>query len=184
MVCETCGAIQPPRALDHFARFGLQPALDLDIGDLEARYFDMQRRFHPDRFATRSARERALSLQHASNFNEAYEILKEPLSRAEYLLELRGADNQSACETTIDNQEILIEALERREALDSAETLQEVDRILSATESDMAACLKALTDAFGGEEMDAAGRLTMRLKYLDKLQAEARSRRARIVAAS
>ena len=32
--------------------------------------------------------------------------------------------------------------------------------------------------------MDAAGRLTMRLKYLDKLQAEARSRRARIVAAS
>lgn len=184
MTCETCGAVQPPRPLDHFARLGLEPSFALDRGDLEERYFALQRRFHPDRFANRPARERSLSLQHASNFNEAYETLKEPLSRAEYLLELRGASHRSACETTIDNEEILIEALERREALDGAETTEEIDRILSATESDVAACLEALTEALDDDELGAAGRLTMRLKYLDKLRIEARTRRARIVAAS
>ena len=53
-------------------------------------YFALQRDLHPDRFATRSARERAISMQQSTTVNEAYRTLKAPLARAEYLLALAG----------------------------------------------------------------------------------------------
>ena len=60
--CETCGAVQPPGQVDHFARFGLDPRFDVDEADLQQRYFAHQRVLHPDRFAGKSERERTISM--------------------------------------------------------------------------------------------------------------------------
>ena len=55
-------------------------------------YRDIQGQVHPDRFAHAGEAERRLSMQWATHANEAYQTLKNPLERAQYLLQLAGHD--------------------------------------------------------------------------------------------
>src|SRR5215813_7970957 len=121
LFCHVCGAVQPPRGRDHFARFGFAPAFEIDAGELDRRYFAFQRNLHPDRFARRSARERAIAESQSASLNQAYEILKDPLQRAGYLLELSGRRSAAVHAATVDDEELLTEAMENREALMEAE---------------------------------------------------------------
>jgi len=181
--CTTCGSIQPPQPTDHFSLLGLAPGFDIDVDGLERRYFQLQRRFHPDRFATKSVREQAFSLQHATNINHAYKVLKEPLSRAKCLLVMRGVGDRVDEEATVGDPDILAEAMERREALSAARSPSEADDIAKTAASDVASCLVALSEAFARDDLAVACRLTLRLAYLDKLVDEARARRARLASA-
>jgi molecular chaperone HscB len=180
LFCPTCKAVQPPAAIDHFARLDLPRRFDIDIADLDRRYFALQRQLHPDRFASRSARERAVSQSQAVALNEAYETLKDPLSRAEYMLKLHGVDvNPDGCNTVRDPT-LLMEQMERREALAEAETREAVDAIATETRGELDRGLKAASVAFEKHDLEAAEVEITRLKYLSKLLDETRVRRARL----
>lgn len=178
--CHTCGAIQPPRAVDFFARLGLRPTFDLDGDDLERRYFAFQRSFHPDRFAGKSRREQAFSLQHAVGINEAYDSLKSPLKRAEYLLELQHDPRPGDAGTTTEDPNLLVEAMEMREELDAADGVAAVDALLARVTGEVEHCVGALGVAFADRDIGKAAALAARYKYLDKLIEEARRRRSRL----
>src|SRR5258708_3872279 len=102
----TGGAVQPPGQLDHFRRLGLERGFALDPAEVERRYFALQRRLHPDRFATRGPRERALSQSQASSLNAAYETLMDPLRRASYLLAPEGIAVDRRAGPTIHDPEL------------------------------------------------------------------------------
>ncbi len=174
--CHACGRIQPPAALDHFRRLNLAPRFDLPTADLEQQYFGLQRSLHPDRFAGKSSREKALSLQHATALNEAYDVLRQPLRRGEYLLELRGRPLNGADGGTIDDEELLTQAMAMRERLADAAGEAEVLALIASAEADAAAILAEIEGAFAQEDLASAARLLTRLRYLAKLTAEARAR--------
>lgn len=178
--CATCGAVQPPRPLDHFARLNLPADFDVDLAELDRRYFQHQRRLHPDRFVTRSTRERLLSQQQATAVNEAYETLKEPLARADYLVHLKGAGTLPEGCNLINDQELLMETMELREALAEAEGPDDVAALRERAADDIRACITALSDAFAADDLERACALVTRLKYLDKLADECRARQVRL----
>lgn len=180
LFCSTCGAVQPPGDTDHFTRLGLRRAFVLDAAELDRQYFGFQRRLHPDRFATRSAREKALSQSQATALNEAYETLKDPLRRAVYLLRLAGRTVDIDQSATVTDPDLLMEAMEMREALADADTPDEVAVLAAQAEGEMEQCQADLAGAFAAADLDAAGRLTTRFKYLSKLAEEARSRKIRM----
>lgn len=174
LFCHTCGSIQPSRPVDHFARLAVRRAYDLEAADLERQYFGFQRRFHPDRFAGKSATEKAHSLQHATSLNEAYETLKSPLGRARYLLELLGRAVVEEDQTTSDPA-LLAEALEMRQALAEAQDGAAVAAITADAEAKIADCHSVLSTAFATDDLDTATELTLRLTYLDKFVRECKS---------
>ena len=174
--CHACGIIQPARRGDEFQRLGMKADFDLDPKDLEKRYFAFQRTFHPDRFATKSSREKQLSLQHATDLNEAYDRLKAPLSRAEALLETKGAGVDDHARTESD-PELLMEAMESREALADAETADEVAKLEALTRADIELSEEALSLAFSADDLEGATGIVTRLKYLLKLLQEIRRKR-------
>jgi len=180
LFCDTCGVIQHPGQLDHFTRLDLDAGFDIDAAILDRRYFDCQRRLHPDRFASRGARERALSQQQATCVNEAYETLKDPLRRADYLIHLRGTEALPEGCNLVNDQELLLESLELREALAEAETLADVDSLHRRALDDIRDCVSRLSDAFASADLEQASLLTTRLKYLRKLDEETRVRRAQL----
>lgn len=183
LFCATCSAVQPPAPVDHFARLDLPRRFDVDAAELDRRYFALQRQLHPDRFASRTARERAISQSQAVALNEAYEILKDPLSRAEYMLKLHGVDvNPDGCNTVRDPS-LLMEQMERREALAEATTREAVDSIMAAARRDLDRGFGATAAAFASHDLGKAECEITRLKYLSKLLDEARARRARLGAA-
>ncbi len=177
LFCHGCGSIQAPRALDHFSRLGLRARFDLDLGELDRQYFGFQRRFHPDRFATRSSEERAMSLRHATALNQAYEVLRSTVSRANYLLELAGRQGTDREHLTTEDPTLLTEAMELREALIESEDGAVVDRLIDDVRKRIANCAAALTSAFSADLLDEAAALTLRLTYLEKVLGEARQRR-------
>src|SRR5258708_30152591 len=81
-----------PLAADknYFELFGLPAAFDLDVENLAARYRDLARATPPDRYASGSDFERRLAMQMTTLLNEAHRVLKDPICRAGYLLQLKG----------------------------------------------------------------------------------------------
>lgn len=178
--CHTCGVIQPPRPVDHFVRLGLKPGFEIDLDDLQRKYFGFQRSFHPDRFAAKSAKERALSMQHATTLNEAYDVLKDTLKRAEYLIALSGGGGDETGCTTVDDPVLLIEAMELREELADADSADAVAGIVTRAQTDIDDCVGDLKAAFTEDDLETAAKRATRLKYLTKLMGEARHKQLQL----
>jgi molecular chaperone HscB len=107
---------------DDFELFGLRPQFAQDRAAIDARWKDLQREAHPDKFAAQGAAAQRLAMQWSVRINEAYQRLKDPLKRAAYLCELHGAlvnaENNTAMPT-----EFLMQQMDWREALDAASSL-------------------------------------------------------------
>ncbi|RVU45227.1 Fe-S protein assembly co-chaperone HscB [Rubrivivax rivuli] len=113
---------------DHFTLFGLPPRQALDRADLDARRRELQAQVHPDRFAHEGAAAQRLAMQWAVRVNEAYACLKDPLSRAAYLCELRGVAIDAERNTAMPGA-FLMQQMAWREALDDAADAPAVERL-------------------------------------------------------
>lgn len=162
--------------MDHFARLGLPAALDLELTQLDRAYFARQRQWHPDRFVGRPANERARASSEAAALNDAYRTLKDPVDRAVYLATLKGVELPGDGKT-IDDPDLLMEALETREALHEAGTVDEVDMLAGQARKDAEAALGMLASLLLQDDKPAIRKTLLRLRYLDKFAEEARARR-------
>src|SRR5947209_985886 len=79
-----------PPGTDYFTALGLPRKLQIDRQELERRYHDLSRRFHPDFYQIASPRDRRVSLENSALINKAYRTLRDPLARAEYLVRLEA----------------------------------------------------------------------------------------------
>ena len=165
--------------MDHFARLGLPAALELDAGALDKAYFAGQRQWHPDRFVAKPPEERAKASTEAAALNDAYRTLKNPLDRAVYLATLKGVELPGDGKT-IDDPDLLMEAMEAREELEEAATVQAVDTLASKVRVDVDKALKGLGSLFLANDKPAIRKALLRLRYLDKFAEEARARRTNI----
>lgn len=114
--CNSCRSLQPPTT-NYFEFFGLEPALDIDLADLERRFYTLSRRLHPDVYFRRSEQERQYSLDASSILNDAYRVLRNPVSRAEYLLKQEGFDIGEQKSKNVPS-ELLEEVFELNESLE------------------------------------------------------------------
>jgi len=113
---------------DHFALFELPRVFRLDGPLLDRRYREIQVQVHPDKFAHAGESEKRLSLQWATRVNEAYQTLKQPMSRARYLLGLNGHDVEAENNTAM-SSDFLMEQMEWREAVAEARVARDHDEL-------------------------------------------------------
>ena len=168
-----------------FELFGLPVAFELDAGLLQTRYRDVQRNVHPDRFATATEQEKRIALQYATRVNEAYQTLRQPLSRARYLLELRGVD--TTADASVHDAAFLMQQMELREALaevrSATDPLAEIDAQMRSITGLRKELLEGLAGLFAADDADASGSAldaVRKLQFVDKLLAEAEALEAEI----
>jgi len=113
---------------DDFSLFDLTARQQQDRAEIDARWKSLQAQVHPDRFASEGAAAQRLAMQWAVRVNEAHKRLRDPLARAAYLCELRGAPIQ-AHENTAMPAAFLMEQMEWREALDDAANAAAIEAI-------------------------------------------------------
>src|SRR6478735_10700292 len=111
-----------------FELFAVPATFAQDRAALDARWKELQREAHPDRFAAQGAAAQRVAMQWSVRINEAYQRLKDPLRRAALLCELRGAPIDAERNTAMPS-EFLIEQMEWREALDDAATDHELEGV-------------------------------------------------------
>jgi molecular chaperone HscB len=116
---------------DDFELFGLPRRYAQDRAAIDARWKDLQREAHPDKFAAQGAAAQRVAMQWSVRINEAYQRLKDPLRRAAYLCELHGvpvnAENNTAMPA-----EFLMQQMEWREALEEAQDVEALDALGAA----------------------------------------------------
>lgn len=89
--CQQCVKVQPvSKELDYFTCMGVPRRLTIAPEKLEARYYELSRVFHPDFFQNRTEMEKDISLGNSALLNTAYRTLKDPITRAEYLVRLEA----------------------------------------------------------------------------------------------
>ena len=164
---------------NHFELFGLPVGFVIDSTELASRYRDLQNVVHPDRYAAAGDASRRLSLQRATWVNEAYETLRQPLSRARYLLELAGRAPDPT-HKTIDDPEFLVEQMELREALAEVrmddDPLAALDRTVDHIDTlfgNLTAELAVWLEQGDATALERAASNVQKMQFLDKLRTEA-----------
>ena len=157
----------PPRAVvavrllpdsRYFELFGLTPALNLDLKDLEQRYFRLSRQWHPDLFVRKSAAEQQTALDQAALLNDAYRTLRNPVPRAEYFV---GPDEKQSAPPP----ELLEEVFELNMAIEEGER-SELE-VYSKRFSDMLAAADA--ELAAASHPDGIRSILNRRKYIHNL---------------
>jgi len=139
--CRSCGAGAPVdehfcpqcsrilalgRHGDYFAFFGLPRKLVVDASELERRFRELSRKFHPDYFYNASPVERLASLERSSYLNDAYRALKNPVTRIEHLLAIEGLPSPKSEDGTAKvPPSLLEEVFALNEELDGIRELRE-----------------------------------------------------------
>jgi molecular chaperone HscB len=114
-----------------FEIFGVPVQFAQDGAALDARWKDLQREAHPDRFTTADALAQRQAMQWSVRINEAYQRLKDPLKRAAYLCEMNGAPIQAENNTAMPAA-FLMQQMQWREDLDEASGVDDLERMADA----------------------------------------------------
>ena len=154
--------------LDAFDLLGLPERFDLDGAVIESAFFAKSREFHPDRFVAAAADERVAALSRSRALNDAYQTVKKPVPRAEYLLARAGV-------TIGDNERLdpsfLMEILELREELAEARVAKRTSEV-ETLQGKMAARRKTavgtLPALFEAHDLPAIKEQLIVLRYLDR----------------
>jgi molecular chaperone HscB len=156
---------------NHFELFGLPMRYRVDRAALERAYRALQGDVHPDRHAAAGDAQKRLALQSSARVNEAYRVLLDPVSRAEYVLQLRGVDAMSETDSRL-AVEFLTRQLERREAAEEAaddhdeRKLAALADAVRADAEDLQAEVERVLDA---DDRETARGRVRELRFLSKL---------------
>jgi molecular chaperone HscB len=115
--CDRCVKVQPvSKDLDYFTCFGLPRRLAIDPQTLETKFYELSRAFHPDFYQNKSDAEQTISLGNSAMLNTAYRTLRDPIQRAEYLLDLEAGSVKNI--RTTPPADLFEEILELQDTLD------------------------------------------------------------------
>ncbi|MCD6076888.1 MAG: Fe-S protein assembly co-chaperone HscB [Ramlibacter sp.] len=163
-----------------FDLFGLPQRFAQDPAAIAARWKDLQREAHPDKFSGEGAAAQRAALQWSVRINEAYQRLKDPLRRAAYLCELRGAPIDPENNTAMP-PEFLVEQMEWREALDEAAAEADLDEIsdgVAQRRREMLAHIGQLLDLEG--DAPAAAQQVRALMFIERFAEDVEARLAQL----
>jgi molecular chaperone HscB len=140
--CPSCGKLlQLPQGVDYFALFDMPRKLWIEMDGLEKKFLQLSWKLHPDNFVNATEREREVSLEKSSQLNDAYRVLRDPVSRVEYLLELEGTRKEGEHKQQAP-PELLEEVFELNESLDELRETKSSGGDLAALKSRLEAAQK------------------------------------------
>jgi molecular chaperone HscB len=157
---------------DDFAIFGFERQFRLDAAALEARRKALQAEVHPDRHVGGDAASQRRAVQWSVRVNEAYQRLKNPVSRAAYLCELAGVDLAIERNTAMP-QDFLMRQMAWREALEEAEDLATVTSLAGAVNAERDQWLAAVERLLDDERHPVqAGESVRALLFVERFLAD------------
>jgi len=154
--------------LNHFQKFNLETSFQIDLSELETKYLKLQQQFHPD-----TAIEKPQDQINSILINQAYQILKTPIKRAIYLLQLQGINIDSEECSIKPSQENLVLVMEIREdILENVDNLEQISNIRQKIKALIATEMPQIADLLILKQYQIAAQKLIKVKYLDKIIAD------------
>lgn len=153
---------------NYFELFQLPVSFDVNADDLANRHRAIIARVHPDQFANKSAMEQRVALQWATFVNEAFDTLKSPIARAQYLLKLNAPELAVEGARVNLPHEFLMQQMQWREALEEGEVetvREEVSQLQELT-------LTQLADECAGQNWDAVAETLAKCQFIENFMGQ------------
>ena len=166
----------PSLGSSDFELFGLPEQFAQSSAAIDARWKELQREVHPDKFAAQGAAAQRVAMQWSVRVNEAYKRLRDPLQRAAYLCERRGAPINAESNTAMPG-EFLMEQMAWREALEEAQgegDLEQVNADLASARAGTLGRIEALLDQSG--DAAAAAQQVRALMFIERFAHDVEAR--------
>jgi molecular chaperone HscB len=178
LFCKSCDAIQPleTEGCDLFALFSMDQTFMLNEAQLEASFKDLQKVLHPDKFATKSLQERDASATASSTVNQAYQMLRDPVERARYLLQRHGSSVLDEGGDSIQDPALMMEMFSIRESVENATSIEVLREVQENVQVEVDAACVALQQCLDQKMLYALPHAAVRLKYYSKVMEEIQAR--------
>ncbi|MBN3860492.1 Fe-S protein assembly co-chaperone HscB [Neisseriaceae bacterium PsAf] len=141
---------------------------DLSLDYLESQFQKLATLYHPDRVASLSAFEKKQYMQMFTTLNDAYQTLKNPISRAEYILSLNNIEYDSE-KTFQYDPELLESQMLFREKIDDAQNLADLVPIVEEIETNLSSLFVDIASSISSKSWDKVTALIDKAKFFDKL---------------
>eukprot|EP00440_Ansanella_granifera_P076416 gb/GFBE01082923.1/.p1 GENE.gb/GFBE01082923.1/~~gb/GFBE01082923.1/.p1 ORF type:complete len:267 (+),score=46.84 gb/GFBE01082923.1/:1-801(+) len=170
-LCRSCGKLMEASygTASHYDLLGLDTSFEVEAEAVDSAYKELQRSLHPDRHAQASEEQRLLAETHSARLNEAVAVLRSPLLRARYWMELHGARILEE-DQRIEDTATMMEVMETSEEMEDAETRSQIDEISERNSAKIRVVESELAGIFSKEDWAGARRLVERLQMLTRLQ--------------
>ncbi|WP_216782434.1 Fe-S protein assembly co-chaperone HscB [Candidatus Profftia tarda] len=159
--------------MNYFTLFGLPVCYLLDGNLLASRYKALQRKFHPDRHTNNHAYEHMQAIAYAATINNAYQTLKSPLKRAQYILSLQGLDLENTDHTAC-HASFLFKYLKFHEELDAIVHLPDSEKEMINFKGRIYKMIKKrnaqMTFELEQKQWKSALKTLCELRFLDKIE--------------
>ena len=159
--CEDCHQLLAHvQGADYFEVFGQPRRYEVDLAALEEKYLAISRNIHPDKYAVAGPEMQAFALRASAAVNQAYDVLRDPIHRAEYLLESAGGP--SATQNKQVPPDMLGQVMTLREGIDEAKAANDQDVLLEAIRDRLVAQRRGIEKRIAAlcRDLDAAGEAT------------------------
>tara|TARA_B100000809_G_scaffold220962_1_gene228962 strand:+ start:2799 stop:3326 length:528 start_codon:yes stop_codon:yes gene_type:complete len=164
--------------LNYFQLFNIEVSFDVDLQQLSSNYQTLQKTVHPDKFVHASEQEQRIAVQKSAHINDAYQILKNPLQRAQYMLVQRGVEMPNE-QHSFQDTSFLMRQMDLREMLEDVKhsadvdaALLEVQSVLSAEYLTLSQLMRAQISENNAASNSVACDNLRKLKFYQKLNVE------------
>ena len=130
--------------MNYFELFELPVSIQIDKSKLARKYFELQKKYHPDFFARGTEHEQEQALEISSQLNKALKIFKNPDQTIKYVLQLKELLEEE--EKYQLPPAFLMEMMELNEEL-SAESVQQINGLESQLYSEVQPIIENYDDA-------------------------------------
>lgn len=154
---------------NYFNLFNLDCDYFINIKELEKIYQEKIMANHPDKFVNQDSEIRQKALQNTSILNSAYEILKSPEKRANYILKLNGINAFKESDTKMD-AEFLLKQIELREELEYIDNIDELYNFLEKINQEIKDSIVQISQGFENNDLLKVRNLIRELKFFKQLQ--------------
>lgn len=159
---------------NYFTILNIEPAYSVNNSELKQLLIEAQKSSHPDNFVNLDEAKRLELLMKSSDINDAYQVLQDPVKRAEHLLGLKLGDELDS-ESLNHDMDFLMAQLDLRSELEEIEQAKDLDKLMSYAENvdtNFNQSVIAITESFDKNNLDEVKILIDRLKFWQKLQRE------------
>lgn len=154
-----------------FTLLKLPEAFVIDLEKLDQNYQGIQKEIHPDRFASFDDETKLESIKKTAQVNDAYQTLKSPIRRAEYLLQLHGVNIHDEKYSAVP-QDFLMQQMEWREELETHKqnklALEKLAADIQKNKNEMMNQLPSFFDH--KDHLNDAIQITRELNFIEKIE--------------
>ena len=158
-----------------FELFGLPVQFQVDAALLSERYLALQKSLHPDNFSASSAQEQRMAVQKSAEINDALHTLKDPIKRAEAIIEAHTGEMHDIEQKSNRDMAFLMQQMEWREALEEIENNQDESALFDFSQEiaqAQKAILAQLETTLNAQQWQDALAINDKLRFIKKLMVE------------